>query len=120
MSRKQPQEEEWAGIGLADIHLEDLGVRDLVRDLFAQEVSMIARCLYATRSSPLYALAADTTTAAYQPPRQIPTGPRQGASSTFRPPSPEPSKPKPKGKRVMDSFLEEIKRYAIHQKAWGD
>ncbi|KAJ9124211.1 hypothetical protein QFC22_001009 [Naganishia vaughanmartiniae] len=49
---------------------------------------------------------------AYQPPtRQIPTGPsRRGMTSNFRSPSPEPLKPKPKGKRAMDSFLEEIKR----------
>ncbi|KAG8784353.1 hypothetical protein FRC12_018778 [Ceratobasidium sp. 428] len=28
-----------------------------------------------------------------------------------RPPSPGPTKPKPKGKRAMDAFLEEIKRF---------
>ncbi|KAJ9109859.1 hypothetical protein QFC19_001838 [Naganishia cerealis] len=48
----------------------------------------------------------------YQPPtRQIPTGPSaRGVSTNLRSPSPEPLKSKPKGKRAMDTFLEEIKR----------
>ncbi|KAI0630343.1 hypothetical protein C8Q77DRAFT_1137614 [Trametes polyzona] len=36
---------------------------------------------------------------------------------SFRPPSPPPTAPKPKGKRAMDSFLEEIKREQADREA---
>lgn len=60
-------------------------------------------------------IGSDAPGQAYVPSRPIPTGPSSSSShpysSTRRPRSPSPpALPKPKGKRAMDSFLEEIKR----------
>ncbi|GBE81127.1 hypothetical protein SCP_0308530 [Sparassis crispa] len=43
-------------------------------------------------------------------PRSMSTQPLRGFEEDRMPPSPPPVAPKPKGKRAMDSFLEEIKR----------